>query len=251
MHKEIKCPVCFETKLVPWTTCGQSEDSQGKPGLVGQGFGDGELRTECKRCGTTIDEELLRVAKFRDDLKNLITKDWPMPGTIIDVKTGLIKPQESNSDQLFPNRLVRLGLLVEVTNALEPGTSVRPDIAFIRDKIEVITRPAKYRHSNDELKKIDKGISGVSTIAHHNLSRAARLQTRCMMSRYWTNSSMFGLDLKGAVLRQGVFCEKMFKVCFRGSRNRRHSYRSKPSNVVKNRSTGFRVRPRLSPWRDY
>lgn len=203
--------MCSELNSVPWTTCGQAEGSLGKPGLVGQGYGDAGLSTVCS-CGTVINEELLRVAKFREDLKNLITKDWPMPGTIIDVKDGLTRLQARHSDQLFPNRLVRLGLAVELTHVFERGSTFTPTVDFIREKIEEITYRVNYRHSSDQLKRIDKGISGAATMAPHVLSRPARMQTRWMMSRYWTNSSPFGLDLISAVMRQGVFCEKMFKV---------------------------------------
>lgn len=33
-----------------------------------------------------------------------------------------------------------------------------------------------------------------------------------MMSRYWENSSIFALDLIGAVIRQGTFIEKMHSI---------------------------------------
>ena len=33
-----------------------------------------------------------------------------------------------------------------------------------------------------------------------------------MLSRYWENSSPFALDLVGAVLRQGVFVQKMHDI---------------------------------------
>ena len=36
-----------------------------------------------------------------------------------------------------------------------------------------------------------------------------RVAIRRMMSRYWNNSSVFALDLVGAVIRQGSFIEKM------------------------------------------
>ncbi|KAI1880428.1 hypothetical protein JX265_002049 [Neoarthrinium moseri] len=212
MSKDIKCPVCSTILDVPWTTCGQAPDSKGKPGLVGQGYGDGSFSSSCKNCNAVVDDDVLRAAKFRDDLKNLVTKDWPMPGTMLDIKNGLNNLQDADSDQLFPNRLVRLGLLVEVTSAFEPGNPTKPSVMFIRDKIQDITAHPTYRHSNDQLKKIDKGISGVGTVVPHRLSRNARVQTRSMMSRYWENSSIFGLELRGAVMRQGVFCEKMFKI---------------------------------------
>ncbi|KAF3483895.1 uncharacterized protein GIQ15_03219 [Arthroderma uncinatum] len=39
-----------------------------------------------------------------------------------------------------------------------------------------------------------------------------RIAVRRMMSRYWENSSPFALDLVGAVVRQGVFIDKMDKI---------------------------------------
>lgn len=49
---------------------------------------------------------------------------------------------------------------------------------------------------------------------------AARQQIRHMMSRYWDNASPFGLDLVGAVMRQGVFTQKMYKVRYLPARTR-------------------------------
>lgn len=40
-------------------------------------------------------------------------------------------------------------------------------------------------------------------------NRQEKVAVRQMMSRYWNNSSMFALDLVGAVIRQGSFIEKM------------------------------------------
>jgi hypothetical protein len=41
------------------------------------------------------------------------------------------------------------------------------------------------------------------------MERVEKISIRRMMSRYWNNSSMFALDLVGAVIRQGSFIEKM------------------------------------------
>ncbi|KAK7951046.1 uncharacterized protein PG986_006774 [Apiospora aurea] len=188
--KPLRCPVCFDWETYPWTTCGLPRDYKGdkKPGLVGSGLGDGQLKSECARCGITIDEDLLRVAKFRDDVENLVTHDWPMAGTILDVRDGLVRKQQktltscsqtASCDAVF-------SWMSQTSSNLEP--------------------------SSDLLKKIDKNIDGVGTLAPHRLSKQARMQTRCMMSRYWENSSIFGIDLRGAVMRQGVFTEKMYKI---------------------------------------
>lgn len=41
------------------------------------------------------------------------------------------------------------------------------------------------------------------------IKQAEKVSVRRMMSRYWNNSSVFSLDLIGAVIRQGSFIEKM------------------------------------------
>ncbi|KAL8800370.1 MAG: hypothetical protein Q9182_005225 [Xanthomendoza sp. 2 TL-2023] len=43
-------------------------------------------------------------------------------------------------------------------------------------------------------------------------SREEKFALRRMMSRYWSNSSMFAVDLVGAVIRQGTFIEKMHAI---------------------------------------
>ena len=164
----------------------------------------------CNKCHTVIDEDLLRVRKFKEDAGNLVRNSWPMPGTILD-GSGLARRQVEESDQLFPNRLVRRGILVEISNLMDSPT--KPTMMVVRDKIQEVTAHTQYRHSSDRLKKVDKGTEGVfGTLAPHRLSRSARMQTRAMMSRYWENYSIFALDLRSAVLRQGVFVSKMFKV---------------------------------------
>lgn len=178
--------------------------------LSSQGYGVGNLQVLCNKCSTTIDEDLLRVSKFREDVRHLGHSDRPMPGTILD-ESDLGRRQTPESDQLFPNRLVRRGLLVEILNLTE--SSAKPTMMLVRNKIQEITAHTQYRHSNDKLKKVDKGAEGVfGTMATHKLSRSARMQTTAMMSRYWENSSVFALDLRNAVMRQGVFVTKMFSV---------------------------------------
>ena len=44
------------------------------------------------------------------------------------------------------------------------------------------------------------------------LTKDERVAIRRMMSRYWDNSSPFSFDLVGAVIRQGIFIEKMHAI---------------------------------------
>ncbi|KAK6064686.1 alpha-ketoglutarate-dependent sulfonate dioxygenase [Seiridium cupressi] len=205
LSKILTCPFCLEEIAVPWTTCGGSRGGSGplNSDMPGKGFADGSFSAVCPGCGETTNEDLLRVVKFKADVKHLVQDNLPMPGTILGGK-GVPHAQSADSDQMFPNRLVRKGFLVEVTNLSlkSPGLSMM----MIKDLIEDITAHTNYRHSTMRLKKVDKGAEGIAGVmGPHKLSREARMQTRAMMARYWENSSVFALDLRGAVMRQGVF----------------------------------------------
>ena len=154
--------------------------------------------------------DTLRFSKFYQDAKLLIMQDQAMPGTILDLKSGLpIRATEKNEDRLFPSRLLQRGLLVEITELANAGGSMEK----VKDLIENAT--AQYT-SGKTLRRVDdkKGLSKLKdvTTMRTNVSLTARRQTRKMMSRYWQNSSFAALDLCGAIIRQGVFSEKMCKV---------------------------------------
>lgn len=215
MVKVIKCPSCAYSHEIPWTTSGQSEDSKGakRPGIVGEGYGDGKLNWQCTICNTTITHEVLRLAKFQQDVKNLVHHEWPMPGTVIHAQTGLIEKQDPDGDQLFPNRLVRKGILVEVVELLKPGTSGNHSMMAVKELIDAVTGPKGYKRTDSKrLRAVDNDPKGFASLAIHKVSLPARIHVRRMMSRYWENHSPFALDLSGAVMRQGVFINKMYKV---------------------------------------
>jgi hypothetical protein len=80
---------------------------------------------------------------------------------------------------------------------IKPGDEARPSMSMAREIIESAI--------NDQalLKRANRG---------KKPNTAARQQIRTMMSRYWDNASLLSLDLVGAVMRQGVFIQKMYKV---------------------------------------
>jgi hypothetical protein len=181
-----------------------------RPGLAGEGFGDGELKHKCQKCNFTITHDTLRFSKFQKDAKLLVMQDQAMPGTILDLKSGLpVRATAKKEDRLFPSRLLQRGLLAEITELANPDGSMKK----VKDLIENAT--ADYA-SGKTLRRVDdkKGFSKLKdvTTVRTNVSLTARRQTRKMMSRYWQNSSFAALDLCGAVIRQGVFSEKMCKV---------------------------------------
>ncbi|GKT82468.1 alpha-ketoglutarate-dependent sulfonate dioxygenase [Colletotrichum tofieldiae] len=217
--KQIRCPSCPAMVSVPWTTCGQPRDYKGtkRPGIAGEGYADGHLNRTCPSCSVTVTHESLRAAKFRNDIQASVTSDHAMPGTILDLHTGLPKPlkydsDNSNSagcpDQLFPARLARRGLLVEVVEMLRPGSKVAPSMMAVRDNMEE-NFTGKFADSKNLKEAMNR--HGHKKVTDFRLSLDGRRQTRKMMSRYWENSSPFATDLVGCVMRQGTFTEKMCK----------------------------------------
>lgn len=212
--KHLNCPRCNFTNEIPWTTCGLPEDYKMTEGedlvthLVGNGYGDGKLDHRCRNCSTVIRKELLAVAKFVKDVKALIgPANRPMPGTILEPKTGTPEHthgRESRRDiwpRTFPNQLLKSGckgIRSTMAGLLTSGKIRDPTMEDVRKKIEeVISKPGYVQQ-----------INGRRYLMHP----ISRISLRKMMSRYWENFTPFALDLSGAVMRQGLFVEKMFKL---------------------------------------
>ncbi|KAI0015495.1 hypothetical protein F4780DRAFT_773515 [Xylariomycetidae sp. FL0641] len=212
--KTLKCPACSEKLVIPWTTCGLPEDAKiPAPDFAGEGYGDARLQFTCHQCGTTLTREVLEVGKFIRDVRNLLAHHRPMPGTILDYKTGLPTTVRGitagiTTDRLgrtFPNRLIKKSLRSSVLEILEPNQYLAPSMNTVRALVEDAIK------DQGTLKMVD-GISGRSALKPYRLGQEARVHVRKMMSRYWDNFSPFALDLSGAVFRQGIFVEKMYKI---------------------------------------
>jgi hypothetical protein len=210
MEKSIECPGCSKTALAPWTTCSLPEDYKGsdRPGLIGNGYGDGNFKIYCSHCAIQIDKELLSVGKFVADTKALLTRNRPMPGTVLDVKKGMPVQAPLNETlrrlhpYMFPSRMLKMDLRIKVVDLIQPGQAPRPDMHAVRALIEEVLRD----------KSRVQAIIGATGLSRWALPRDARVVVRKMMSRYWENFSLFTLDLGGAVMRQGVFIEKMARI---------------------------------------
>ncbi|KAK4182675.1 hypothetical protein QBC35DRAFT_147343 [Podospora australis] len=224
LAKKLKCPRCDTSVDIPWTTCSLPEDyipqNDQDGSLIGNGYGDGNLQHPCPSCGVVFNKELLSVAKFVHDTKLLLSKDRPMPGTLLYPKTGApgrhtlpagsarVKALECMQwPHAFPNRLLKSGCNSIRSRITEMITSYRipqPTMEDVKREIEMVIS------SRSNIKQIE-GLQGYGL---GNLQQPAysRLVIRKMMSRYWENFGMFALDLAGAVMRQGVFVEKMVKL---------------------------------------
>ncbi len=211
MTKILNCMRCPSKNSVPWTECDLQYGSQSPPSepllleSSGHGFADKNLRAVCPKCGFVTTHETLRVQKFKKDLQQLLQRDTPMPGTILQV-TG--KPQAASKRYglrrhpvTFPNRLLTAGLKTKVLEIVDrPNRSSEVSMNQIKNVIEAeVMKKTLVRKANDRM-------------ASGKLLRLEKIAVRRMMSHYWDNSSIFALDLVGAVIRQGSFVEKMHNI---------------------------------------
>lgn len=210
-EKAITCPKCQKTVNWMWTSQQSFSKTSGEIILYGVGYADRDFSTVCLPCGLVINHDLLRVEKFRRDVQLLLKDDRPMPGTILSVE-GL--PQKASSrgrhEPFFPNRLISASLktgLLDVSDArrgplaaiAETGKGSLGTIHEIRDTIELAIRTRSViRKANDTV--------------FTKLLRVEKIAIRRMLAHYWDNSSVFGLDLVGAVIRQGSFIGKMHSI---------------------------------------
>jgi hypothetical protein len=169
--------------------------------MNGTGYGDQGLSHMCHKCGGEINHSLLRVAKFRSDVENLILRDYPLGGTILAPSTGTPDGPDSRTrntfSNTFPNRLVSVELRSKILEIISTNGKL-VDMTDVRDMIEkVLIDRSAMRRVNQK-----SGLPG----------RGDRLAIRKMMSRYWENSSIFALELGGAVIRQSIFVDKMHSI---------------------------------------
>jgi hypothetical protein len=171
--------------------------------MNGSGYGDRDLLYVCHKCGGEVNHDFLRVAKFKKDTESLILKDWPLGGTILNPKNGFPDaPTEQNllhHPDTFPNRLVGIELRAPILELIQPNSTNKPTMNHIKGFIE----------SAIKKRSAIKKVNNKSVFHSGTLLRQECLGIRKMMSRYWGNTSIFALELGGAVIRQGTFIDKM------------------------------------------
>jgi hypothetical protein len=161
------------------------------------------FRHLCWSCGFAITHEKLRVGKFIDDAFNVVDKRRPLAGTILN---SWGQPAQSTTgkklgthDAFFPSRIV------------EKGIGFKPhQLRAQADQLTVEALKAKFTlllHARGELEIINSEQKVPGFVA-----KPSKIAVRKVLSHYWDNSSYFGIDLVGAVLRQGSFVQKMRKL---------------------------------------
>ncbi|GKU07096.1 unnamed protein product [Fusarium langsethiae] len=210
IFKRISCPSknCRCKFKVPWTTCALEETTKTRerPGLIGTGYGDTKFETRCPECNIKITKETLSVAKFCRDADDLVFDSKPMPGTLLWPPSGVpvvIMDRKGNrfDQRMFLNRMIQHVLRTQIQGLLDyPDPENPPTMETIRKLVET-----KALLNQSALRTIN--IAPTKSVPAFS-----RVVTRKMMSRYWENFGPFALDLTGAVIRQGIFSEKMCKL---------------------------------------
>lgn len=172
--------------------------------MHGRGYGDRDLSHLCQGCGAQINHEFLRVGKFKTEVENVIMRDWPLGGTIISMVTGAPDAPPTEADMAnwpgsFPNRLFRISLRTPALELIKQPAPTMDDVKMLVERAIADKTVVRDVNSRGPLQ------TGV-------LSRFERLAVRKMMTRHWANTSIFALDLGGAVVRQGVFVDKMYTI---------------------------------------
>jgi Glycine-rich domain-containing protein-like len=192
MTKSLNCHRCRKMLPVPWTSGSMSLNLETAFESC-SGYSDNDFSFRCPHCSLRIKQETLKVAKFREDVEELINNDRPMPGTIFNAR-GVPPLKLEVREQLFPNYLI-LGVSREVLRYTDLRLNEAATMMGLRDLIE-----SKIR---------DKNVRQLIQKSPRRLLRGEGIAVRRMMSRYWDNSSPFALNLVGAVIRQGIFVQKM------------------------------------------
>ena len=194
-EKELSCLNCSRPFKVAWTS-GEFGTDLDTPFERCSGYADKNFLAYCPspNCGFKHDHQSLRVARFHQDAEDLLSKHRPMPGTYLSIQ-GTLEFIRVN-DIMFPNHLIRAsnGVISEVTRPKLSGQ----DMNEVKKTIEILMRDPKTLYT----------INGATRYALR-LLKEQRISIRRMMSHYWENSSIFALDLVGAVIRQGTFIQKM------------------------------------------
>jgi hypothetical protein len=167
----------------------------------GDGYADAGFKTRCLQCKTHINSDHLRVKKFLDDAELCFYKDVPLPGTLLNLDgspepvTILYHPTKPYNN--FPNVLVKAGIVSKMQEKYGVGITSW-DMKKVRDGFEGVLE--------------DKHFMETARNTRARLVGQERKAIRKVMSHYWFNSSPFGLDLAGAVIRQGTFIDKMHDI---------------------------------------
>jgi len=197
--KEIECPRCTRPKTVIWTEGGIGESLE-EAFKGNTGYADASFEAQCEYCRLRINHDRLKVAKFRQDLTELLSSNRPLPGTIYNlngIPEGRLRGTRNVwawNNMTFPNRLMK---------------AIGTDMLAFTDLHLDRCRSIDDLRSQMEIKLRDRKVLRATNSGYRGLFLGEKVHFRRMMSHYWDNIGPFSLDLVGAVIRQGTFVQKM------------------------------------------
>ncbi|KKK27352.1 hypothetical protein ARAM_004096 [Aspergillus rambellii] len=206
----LACPFCENKLQVPWTTAHISMVTSTTGKSVGfqaaEGYADPSFRVHCPGCNANLDHHYLSMLKFHFDNLELIDHEIPLPGTLFNAN-GVVKSRRkwgAKWKQLASNYYF-IHFNQSFLHAMKkPGLRCRS----IRGVADLIYKDLYKR--DRKIKALDINTDLRSASLFGGAKGRGRGALRRMMSRYWGgNSSIFALDLVGAVMRQGTFITKM------------------------------------------
>ncbi|KAK2841676.1 hypothetical protein FQN49_006020 [Arthroderma sp. PD_2] len=186
--KTIQCPGCYGDVTAFWTEDSPKIGRIDDPFMYCRGYADKGFKVQCQRCHLFITQEKLRLGKFRNDIRLLAEQGVLLPGTLLTTDGVVDNPLIKANSVLFPNKLIAGPLYSILFNDTDLQKDTSGTMFKARDIIGQAIQEGGRTRPNE------------------------RIAIRRMMSRYWENSSPFALDLVGAVIRQGVFIDKMDKI---------------------------------------
>jgi hypothetical protein len=144
-----------------------------------------DLHVNCAQCNAVVTHESLRMNKLRQDLKLYKEKGLCLPGTLLHYPSG--KFMFATFRTPFYTALDDPWVKTEFGKIFSNEDNT---IQFtIKDVKAVFDRYFQFKMLADK--------------------KNVAISVRRFLANYWDNSSPFSVELEGAVLRQGVFIEKM------------------------------------------
>lgn len=208
--------------------------------LIGHGLADGKPLLDCPACHVEVDHDLLCFHKFAMDAK--ASGAYPratMPGTLLDPRTGMPELNQSissihkdNAALTAPNRLARMIMVGRIGSAMQTyhgdRTKPRPTMESLRvairselEKTWTLAQLAGEDGSTRRDSMLNERLQGEldgqgyyenkAAATVNLLFRKPRVAIQRMLAQYNDNWSSFALDLRAAVLRQGVFVDNMYR----------------------------------------
>jgi hypothetical protein len=196
---ELNCSSCSKAVPVPWSTLYAEDVSQMEKGNTPMSF-----TLSCPSCDAEVTQGSLARLRARNDLRILLDESIALPGTLLS-NDGLIPSAKAippiDFSSAFLSDVLSGDMAEETIRKIDSMHSKSSQPVFsscaLNDNIIEALIHGSILQNVSGVKNIDKAFAELMTSA------------RRMKAMYDKNFSPFALDLVGAVIRQGVFIEKM------------------------------------------